>query len=186
MLRFYLSFAIIFASLFSIQDGKTDPYKKNQALMASIIDDSIDQLSKRYGLIPIGTGGGEKEGKSWLKCVSFQLYKKITKDEARILMVEMVEIFLRNINKNKIIIPYLYNHPFTYKNLELSVFILDKDGSDIFHPHLGLISLTESGTVNFVSYEPGPMCDYATDIEEPYEETYKIVMKKQYPGNSVE
>jgi len=70
--------------------------------------------------------------------------------------------------------------------LELSVFILDKDGSDIFHPQLGLVSLTQKGTVNFVSYEKGTLCDYASDIEEPYEETYKIVMKKQYPGNSVE
>ena len=90
---FYLIFSIIFASLFGFKDEKINPYKRNQALMANIIDISIDQLSKRYSLIPIGTGGGEKEGKSWLKCVSFQLYKKITKEEARILIIEVVEFF---------------------------------------------------------------------------------------------
>jgi len=98
----------------------------------------------------------------------------------------MVELFLHNINGNKEIIPYLYDNPFTYKNLEFRVFILDKDGSDIFHPNLGLVSLTQRGTVTFVTYKKGALCSRVIDIEEPYEETYKIVMKKQYPNNSVD
>jgi len=62
MLKFLIfGFQIFFASLFIFKNEKIDSYKKNQALMANIIDISIDQMSKRYSLTPIVTGGGESK-----------------------------------------------------------------------------------------------------------------------------
>ena len=181
MLKYFIfGFPMLFASLFSFFGGKEDPHKKNQALMGNIINSSIKQLSNRYGIVAIGGGGGEKEGKSWLKSVSFHLYRKLTKEEARILLIEIVELFLHNINNNKEITPYLYDHPFTYRNLEFAVFFYNKDRSDFYHPDIGLISLTPRGTVSFVTYAPGALCEYASDVEETYEEAYKIATQRHY------
>lgn len=169
-----MTFPLILASFFDFFGGKMGPQDKNEKLMLSVVNTSIKQLSDRYGLVPIGAGGGEKDGKSRSEHVSFHLYKKITKDEARILMVEIVELFLHNINGTKEVSHYLYDNPFTYKNLEFAVFFYEKDGSDIVHPDIGLVSLSPRGTVGFVTYEPGRGARYATDVEEPYEEAYRI------------
>ena len=170
-----LGTSMFFASLFNFFGGSTDPIKKNEALMNSIVESSIKQLKSRYGLIPVGRGGGNKDDKSKREYVAFQVRHKLTKEEARVLLVEIVELFLHNINGNPNIAHYLYNNPFTYHNLEFRVFVLEKDGSDSFDPDIGLVSLTRRGTVNYVTYMPGTLSNRSSDVEESYEEAYKIV-----------
>jgi len=165
---------MLLASLFSFFGGNTDPYKKNQALMDSIVNNSIKQLSDRYGLIPVGRGKSVKEEKSSMESVSLRLDRVLSKDEARVLIVEIVELFLHNINENQNVSHFLYNNPFTYKNFEFRVFIYDKDGSDIFDPYIGLVSLTPRGTVSYVTYKAGSSVSRESWLEEPYEEAYRI------------
>lgn len=172
-----MAVSLLFASLFNFLGGNVDPNKKNEALMGSIVNSSIKQLKNRYGVYPVGRGGGETDGKARMEFVAFNLDKKLTKDEARILIVEIVELFLHNINQNTEISSHLYNNPFTYKNLEFVVYILDSDRSDLYHPDIGLVSLTPRGTVSYVTYEPGTRCGYASDVEETYEEAYRIATK---------
>lgn len=167
-----------FASLFDFLGSKKTPFEKNEAYLNSIIKTSIKQLTNRYPLIPAGIGGGEKDGKAKKEFVAFHIHKKLNKEEARELLVEIVELFLNNINKDKKIEHFLYNKPFTHKNLEFTVFIFDHDGSDIFHPNLGLVSLTSQGTISYVTYQPGRLVKYASEEEEPYEEAYRIATQK--------
>ncbi|HEV8052401.1 MAG TPA: hypothetical protein VGP47_07895 [Parachlamydiaceae bacterium] len=176
----FVGLPMLFASLFSFFGGSVDPYEKNEALMAKIVNTSTKQLSKRYGLTPAGRGGGIQDEKSKNEFVAFQLQRKLTKEEARILIVEITELLLYNINNTPEIRPYLYNDPFTYKNLELVVYLSNKDGSKIYDPELGLVALTRRGTVNFATYEFGKLCSYATDVEEPYEETNRFATGKEY------
>lgn len=181
MLKFYIvGIPMLFASLFSFFGGSIDPNKKNEALMASIISTSVKQLSKSYGLISIGGGGGNIDNKSKNEAVSFHLYNTLTKQEARILIIEVINLLLHNINNNSQITAYLYDNPFTYKNLEIRIFFYNKDSSNVYHPTLGLVGLSRRGTIYFVSYEPGTNFNYATDEEEPYEETYRLATGREY------
>lgn len=183
MVKFYLlSLPVFFSSLFNFFGNEEKPHKKDETRMTKIVNNSIRQLSTRYGVIPIGTGGSNVDHKSKREFVAFQLRQKISKEEARILIVEIVELLLHNINGNKEIKNYLYNQPFSYRNLEIALFIRETDNSKIFHPNIGLVNLTQRGTVNFVTYDPNDsFCGYATDIEESYEEAYKIVTQRDYP-----
>lgn len=187
MIKFYIcGLPMLFASLFNFfGKGEEPPYRKNEALMTRIVNSSIKQLSTRYGVVAIGTGGGNVEDKSRFESVSFNLYHKLNKEEARILLVEVVELFLHNINQNKDISPYLYDNPFTYRNLEFVIFLYNENGSDLFHPELGAVSLTPRGTISFVTYESSEICKRATDIEEPYEEAYRIVTQREYPKENL-
>lgn len=183
MLKIYfMTIPMILASLFNFFCGEMTPYEKNMEKLNSIINNSIKQLNKRYGVTSIGRGGSEKDDKSFRESISFSLNSKLTKDEARILIIEIIELLLHDINNTKEITHFLFNVPYTYKNLQIRVFIYSKDGSDTFHPDIGLVSLTRRGNVNFVTYEPNTNYDYATDIEEPYEEAYKIATGRDYPG----
>jgi hypothetical protein len=180
MLKFsVMMIPIFFASVFGFFGEKMNPYEKNEKLMSQIISTSVKQLSNRYGLVQMGIGGAEKEGKSKREYVGFQIYKKLTKEEARILMVEIVELFLHNINKTKSVSHYLSDNPFTYKNLEFTVIAFNPDGSDVYQPDIGLVSLTRRGTITYVTYKPGTKSEYASEIEEPYEEAYRIATQRQ-------
>jgi len=174
----FTCFAMIFASIFNFFGGSEEPYKKYEARMNKTINSSIKQLKTRYGLISIGSGGRNIDNKSQMESISFHLYHKITKEDARILLVEVVELILHNINNNKEITPYLHDNPFTFKNLEIALFIFDESRSDIHHPNLGLISLNPWGTISFVTYANEGLCKRASDVEEPYEQAYKIVTQK--------
>ena len=177
---FFVGLPMLFASLFSFFGGNSDPNKKNEALMADIVNISTKQLSKRYGLVPVGRGGGNVDYKSKREFIAFQLQHKLTKDEARILIVEIIELFLHNINNTPEISPYLYDDPFTYKNLEVVIYLSNVDGSKIYDPELGLVALTERGNAKFVTYEFGKLCSYATNEEEPYEESYRLATGREY------
>jgi len=175
-----LGFPLFLASLFGFL-GWEDQYDKNMVIMNRVINLSIKQLNKRYGLDACGRGSGELDNKSRMESVSFTINRKLTKDEARVLIIEIVELFLHNINNTKNIDPVLYNNPFTYKNLEFVVFINDKDKSDVFYPDLGIVYLSPRETVGFATYVPGTRYKRATDEEEPYEEAYKIATGNDYP-----
>lgn len=176
-----LGLSMILASLFSFFEEKPSTFDKDMAKMNEVVNTSIKQLNERYGLISVGRGGSEKDYKSNREFIAFKINRKLTIEEARILIIEIVELLLNNINNNTEINHFLYNNPFTYKNIETVVYIYDK-GSDTFHPNIGLVSLTRRGTINFVTYEPNTEYEYATDVEEPYEEAYKIATSKGYPN----
>jgi len=176
----FFGFPILLASLFSFFECE-DEYDKNMVIMNRVIDTSIKQLNKRYGLEACGRGSGELDNKSRMESVSFTINHKLTKDEARILIIEIVELFLHNINNTKNIDSVLYNNPFTYKNLQFVVFIHNQDDSSNFHPDLGLVYLSKRGVVGFATYTPGTRYKRETEIEEPYEEAYKIATGNDYP-----
>ena len=96
-------------------------------------------------------------------------------------LLKLVELFLHNINNSPQVTSYLYNNPFTYENLEFIIFISNKDGSMIYHPNVGVVSLTQNGIVSFRTYEPGKNCKYLGNEKETYEEAYKIATQ----GDSV-
>lgn len=179
------------SSLFSLFGSEPLPYKKYDKLMSSIIDTSINQLSKRYGVVACGRGGGvvpNKNGEGDLdykknhEFIAFELDRKMSKEEARVLIVEIAELILYHINNTPQIRPYLNNDRFTYQNLEIVIYLSNKDGSKIYDPELGLVALTRRGTVNFVTYKFGKLCSYATDVEEPYDETYRLATGREWPN----
>jgi hypothetical protein len=172
--------SLIFASLFNFFGDSTNPNKANEKLMCDIVNISIKQLSQRYEVYPCARGGAlsNDNTKAKMEFIGFEIYRKLTKEEARILIVEIVELILANINNNKKITPYLYNVPFTDKNLEITIVVYNKDRSELYHPNVGLVSLTPRGTIQFVTYQPGPNCNYASEEEETYEEAFKIVTQK--------
>lgn len=185
----FVGIPLVIASLFSFFGVNPLPYKKYERLMGSIINTSINQLSKRYGVVPCGRGGGvvpnesgdgNLDYKSKNEFIAFQLERQVSKEEARVLIVEIAELILHHINTTPEIQPYLNNDPFTYKNLELVIYLSNKDESKIYDPELGLVALTRRGNVNFATYKPGKLCSRATDEEEPYEETYRIATGREY------
>ena len=107
------------------------------------------QLKKEKGLVLIGTGGGMMYDIQMM-AMSFNFYQEVSIEKARKLLVYTAEKYLKNINANKEVRPYLHDNPFTEKNIEIAIFFHKKDGCDVSKDCLSIVS-TRKGEVDYYS-----------------------------------
>ena len=112
----------------------------------------------------------------------FQISQTLTFDEARELIISVVEDSLRIINNDTFSSPWLEKHPFNYESLKTTIFIVDSMGDPINHPNLCLVQI-RNGKVNFKTQTFGYIPEYVDITEEPFEEAYFKVRGKKFHIN---
>jgi len=130
------------------------------------------QLRKEVDLIPAGTMG-QMMGDIQAMGLSFNYYNLLDLEEARDLLVYAAEVFLKNINENKKIRPYLHNYPFTPKNIEIVIFMYQPDGSEPNQGNLSVLSLKD-GILTYELAAPNKYAPWPILHEETYEEGLEI------------
>jgi hypothetical protein len=126
------------------------------------------ELEKRYNLKLTGFGGGQMDLVKSLS-LSMNTHKPIKVNEARILIVNCLETFLKNINTNKIIRPYLIEYPFPERRIDFTIFV-----------RLDETEQKKLNSLNYFSSHRGKLSYYEYDHlvhEEPYEKARAIVAK---------
>lgn len=101
----------------------------------------------------------------------------------RKLAVEIMEMFLNNINQNHF--EYLSDKPkkFTVKNFTLGVYFHDKYGHRIADPYLNTISICNE-KISFFTRDLEDFYKYKSEIYEPYDEALTIVKGEKPDRNS--
>ena len=135
-----------------------------------ITDKTARKLQKKTGLVLVGTGG-QMMHDIQMMAMSFDLYHEIDLEKARELAVFSAEEYLKAINGNEEIRPYLHEYPFTAKNVEISIFIHNPDGSNLSSEKLHCIS-ARRGKIKYYSDDLGY---YNPLHEETYEEAVNTV-----------
>lgn len=111
-----------------------------------------------------------------MMAISFRYEKVVDIDTARKLLVYSVEEYLKAINNDKRVRPYLNHYPFTAKGVEIRIFFYQPDGHNV---PAGQISCASSinGILEYNSHDPD---DYAfkTVHKESYAEAIKIERKQ--------
>ncbi len=79
------------------------------------------QLKKEQDLYPCGFGGGMMNQIRML-ALSFNYYKPINIEQGRELLMAAGSLFLKTINEDERIRPYLDTYPFQPKNIEIRIF----------------------------------------------------------------
>ncbi len=85
---------------------------------------------KQKKIYLIGTGGGMMDDIQMM-AMSFYAYREVDLKTARELLVSVVDEYLADINGNEEIQPYLHDHPFTAKNVEIRLWFFKPDGSGV-------------------------------------------------------
>ncbi len=166
-----VSIATLFLFFLFISCGdyrKPDPINK-------LAMDISTHISKKYNLIPIAIGGGEKEGKIDLVKVKFNFDgKPLNISEGRELMIMIVKDILNFINDNKEISASLSNNPFEFKNLHVAIFCHDLEGKLIFDPYLNTIS-AGCNEIGYFSIDPDNSLRFKKETYETYAEAFEKV-----------
>lgn len=151
----------------------------NSIELASKIKEKIcDQISERYQIDCIGSGGSSPGGIIGLISLRFQIHHALTKPEASIILVDCMESLLKAINNDDKIRPCLKNFPFTEKNIDIAIFSKNVDGSEVFHPFLRVASAS-NGNLFYHTKDPLMEFGYKSQDVESYEEALKIVKEQR-------
>lgn len=118
-----------------------------------IADDAYDneigkkvfvQLKKEKNLKVCESGFGLR-GSDKIRCMhcGFDYFAAITLEEARGLLLHVANLYLRSINGNERIRPFLEHYPFGPDNIEIRIFLFNADGSLPSPDKLQTISIIE-------------------------------------------
>jgi hypothetical protein len=137
-----------------------------------LLSKTAKQLKIEKDLIPIGDNG-QMMGDIKTMGLSFNYYHLLNLEKARELLLYASNVFLKNINENKEIRPYLHNYPFTQKNIELVIFICQANGNE---PNLGDLSVLtlRRGSLTFKLSAPNKSSHCPILHEETYETGLEI------------
>jgi len=89
-----------------------------------------------------GVGGSSLNHRQRVFDFDFWTEKKLTLEEARILFVQTANNFLKQVNENEKLRPYLENHPVTIKNLELAIGFFGPHLEDLPPPFISRVAST--------------------------------------------
>jgi len=135
------------------------------------------KLVKKHEMECVGVGGGMM-GSVYMIGLSFQIHRPIDRNEARERIIDCVEELLTAVNQNDEIRPFLKNYPFTTDNVQVAIFIKDKNRRDLYDPNISVVSVFKSQEISYCTTEPDKM-KYKTQIREPYQEALALVKGKR-------
>jgi len=178
-------YALLIVLLNSCNSYKT-PHENNINSNESYKDTLCNQISKRtaeilnnkYELqfVAMG-GGGSKNEKIKLLSLHFYYNKPILITEARELLINASEIFLKEINSNNKISSYVSNFPFTEKNIEIVIYSHNDEYKNYSPPNLANFA-NVCGRLDYYVKEDGKLKlfhkeSYEEALEKIKEETKK-------------
>lgn len=171
IIQFFISPLFLTASLFnkSEMQGLSEPTQ----IVYQIINETSLELSKKYLLRPIGLG--VNKGYEYLE-ISFQIFEPLSKDEARIILLDSVRIFIENVNNSNKLKPYLKKNPYSIEEVGIVIYIRGKNNEDLVHPRISIASLTR-GELRFSTNDPENLMKFKERTKETYEEALAHVEK---------
>jgi hypothetical protein len=144
---------------------------KDEKLANEITSRVAAKLKKEMGLRPCGTNG-QMMNKIKVLGLSFNYYKPISIEEGRELLITAVDEFVKAVNEDERIRPYLNNYPFESKNIDIEIFLHNPNGSDVTAGNLRVIS-SVGGILEYDIRDP--KTNRLTTI---YKETYEEAVSK--------
>lgn len=152
-----------------------DENSQADRLSNKLIDRVGSRLEKKYHLSMSAIGGGGDSKGLRLLNISFDHQgEPFTRDEARKLIVNLTQEFLKEINNDENLRPYLVSFPFTPSNLHIAVIFFDSNRNFIFDPFPIIVSAS-NGKIGYFTKSPENLFQDKSKVYELYEEALAIV-----------
>lgn len=143
-----------------------------------VVNQFCDEIEKKNGLICVGAGGSFAHDIQSIH-LRFISYQTPNCEEARKIEIIAIEKFLKAINENKEVRPYLREHPFTPDRVNISISFRDKKKE--LEEDGALYSVFQAkNNILFYFKDSSNKFKYRTE-KEPYEEAL-LKVQKENPG----
>lgn len=142
-------------------------------LAEKITNDVADVLSKRHKMTNIGKGGGLANCVNTLS-LSFQIKVTLTKEQLREKLIDCEEEFLKAINANEEIRPYLKNYPFRTNEIDITIYVVDNCGREVYDPHIG-VAFVKGDKIIYKTTDPENTFRYKSEFVENYNDALRII-----------
>jgi hypothetical protein len=150
---------------------------EDDKMLYGFINRQGSYLGEKYHMWQSATGIGGMD-KIWLMALSFERYgDPLTEEEARKLIINCVDDFLDAVNRDEQLKPFLKDHPFTAKNLDLDIFNYGKDQVSHYFPYISVVS-DSRGKIGFFTEEASIEYGFYTKKYETYDEAVAILKRK--------
>ncbi|MDF2549667.1 MAG: hypothetical protein K0S07_734 [Chlamydiales bacterium] len=150
---------------------------KKDGLIADVLDKSVSILKRKHQMQFLGKGVVEYDKLNSLS-LNFCIDRELTTKEARVVLVKSAQHFLYVINTEKKLAPYLEKHPFTLKDISLSIAYKIKNNKDPDHSDIGVAFINRSKSLVYVTCE-GKSGSALTIDKENFKEALKIVRERR-------
>ena len=156
-----------------------NPYvRKEYIFMAQqLTSDVAVKLKQRHNMVVVGVTAGLADAVNILG-LEFQIRGPLSKEKLRSILVDCVEEFLISVNTNEQLRPFLKNYPFTEKEVEIVLYVLDATGRNVYHPEI-LVAVASHGIIWYATKDKNVKFGYKQDIEESYQTAFKIVQESK-------
>lgn len=163
---------------FTLFKNSNNQIPDDEKVVNELLKHTALQLQKKYKMNPIATSVAMPEGVIKLLGLDFQICGPLNKEEIRKILIDSAHELLTNINTNTKIKSYLANYPFTIKDVEINLFIVDANRREIKHPAIGIAGITR-GELDYLTLFYTDIPNKVTECTESYEEAVALVKNTQ-------
>lgn len=151
---------------------------KEEKLAFQIRSKIAHKFIKKYDMQMVGFSAAMPGGVINNLGLLFQVFRVLTREEAREILVDAVQEFLSEVNSNEEIRPYLKVYPFAAKNITVSIYIRGPKNESLFDPDIS-VATAYGGKIWYKTNDKKHKNDYKSEYEESFEEAVKLVNETQ-------
>ena len=168
-MKYTQALIVLLCSFFiSCSKSKEETPRNEKVFTANKVAKQCAQvLSERYGMAHCGQGGAMMYEIEDL-FLAFQIYRPLSKDEARAILIDCAHEVISTVNQNAEIQKYLLPGGFNHKSVQIQIYI-SPNHKESYYPDLCVCSYN-FGKLAFSTQEPEKLYVYKTDEEETYDE----------------
>lgn len=147
-------------------------------MLYSFITREGKRLGEKYNMSLCSIGGGTDKG-IWLMSFDFQRYGSLlTEKDARELIIKCLNDYLKVVNRDEKLRPFLKEYPFEAKNIEMGIFNYEVDKKDVYHPYIRVVA-SDEGKISYYTKEKENEFRYKSRKYESYEEAVAILKNEK-------
>jgi hypothetical protein len=176
MKRIIILFIILLAlaNVIILSTRQGHPLSRGEQLVNSTLAKTAKIIQDKYNLRPCGEGAAMPGGPIQGLALCFNTKYPHTKEQLRVLVIRSAHELLKQVNENEEMQEFLYERPFTIKNMEIIIYNHDKDGNEIYDPQISTAQILD-GVLNFRTVDKKNTFRFKDQFDETYEEALKKI-----------
>ncbi len=166
-------FIILLLGVTIILNAKAHYSSRDTELVNATLTKGAKIIQNKYGLESIGSGASMPGGPIRKLNLSFQVKGPLPKDALRKLLILSARELVTLVTDNQEMQQYLYEPPFTIKNVQLIIFNHDKRNYESCYPNVSVAQISK-GEFTYRYTDPDNTFVYKLSEAETYEEALQL------------